>query len=50
MTLVPGDGYVVQFVNGSNPAQIFANSSTFTVKPNGSASPALPSLRVLSAC
>ncbi|PIL25804.1 hypothetical protein GSI_11554 [Ganoderma sinense ZZ0214-1] len=36
VTLRPGDGYVVEFVNTTNPAQIFANSSTFTVKSPGS--------------
>ncbi|KAI1787388.1 hypothetical protein LXA43DRAFT_712286 [Ganoderma leucocontextum] len=36
VTLRPGDGYVVEFVNNTNPTQIFANSSTFTVKPPGS--------------
>ncbi|KAI0758879.1 hypothetical protein C8Q74DRAFT_1300554 [Fomes fomentarius] len=37
VTLRPGDNYQVQFVNDSNPAQIFANSSTFSVKPPGTA-------------
>lgn len=35
VTLRPGDGYIVEFVNTSNPAQIFANSSAFSVKPPG---------------
>ncbi|KAI0633096.1 hypothetical protein C8Q77DRAFT_1121600 [Trametes polyzona] len=37
VTLVPGDGYQVQFVNTSNITQVFASSQTFTVKPPGSA-------------
>ncbi|EIW56411.1 uncharacterized protein TRAVEDRAFT_150944 [Trametes versicolor FP-101664 SS1] len=37
VTLVPGDGYQVQFVNTTNLTQVFASSPTFTVKPPGSA-------------
>ncbi|EJF60202.1 hypothetical protein BD309DRAFT_1046369 [Dichomitus squalens] len=36
VTLRPGDGYLVQFVNTTNHTDVFANSSTFTVKPPGS--------------
>ncbi|KAF5379327.1 hypothetical protein D9757_007634 [Collybiopsis confluens] len=36
VTLNPGDNYFVQFVNSSNITQVFVNSSSFTVKPNGS--------------
>ena len=43
MTLIPGDGYQVQFVNTTNQTQVFASSSDFTVKPNGCKSP-FPSL------
>ncbi|KAI0659531.1 hypothetical protein C8Q70DRAFT_984797 [Cubamyces menziesii] len=41
VTLRAGDGYQVQFVNASNTTQIFANSSTFSVKPAGT-TPAPP--------
>ncbi|KAJ4475026.1 mitochondrial developmentally regulated MAPK-interacting protein [Lentinula aciculospora] len=41
VTLVPGDNYICQFVNSSNITQIFANSSTFSVKPAGT-TPASP--------
>ncbi|KAF9073226.1 hypothetical protein BDP27DRAFT_1319067 [Rhodocollybia butyracea] len=41
VTLVPGDGYIMQFVNVSDPTQVFVNSSAFTVMPNGTA-PAPP--------
>ncbi|KAI0028657.1 hypothetical protein K488DRAFT_37907, partial [Vararia minispora EC-137] len=37
VTLRPGDSYQVVFVNTSNPNQVFANSSDFTVMPPGSA-------------
>lgn len=36
VTLRPGDGYQVQFVNNTNITQVFAASPTFTVKPPGS--------------
>ncbi|KAI0742947.1 hypothetical protein C8Q80DRAFT_943166 [Daedaleopsis nitida] len=35
VTLRPGDGYQVQFVNNTNITQVFAASPTFTVKPPG---------------
>ncbi|RPD63405.1 hypothetical protein L226DRAFT_521861 [Lentinus tigrinus ALCF2SS1-7] len=37
VTLRPGDGYQVQFVNTSNITQVFASSPNFTVKPPGTA-------------
>ncbi|KAG8993568.1 hypothetical protein FRB94_005349 [Tulasnella sp. JGI-2019a] len=35
VTLKPGDGYVVNFVNPSNSSDIYAFSGSFTVKPQG---------------
>ncbi|KAI0744506.1 hypothetical protein C8Q76DRAFT_2309 [Earliella scabrosa] len=35
VTLRPGDGYQVQFVNNTNITQVFAESPTFTVMPPG---------------
>jgi hypothetical protein len=35
VTLIPGDNYILQFVNSSNITQVFVNSSSFSVKPNG---------------
>ncbi|KAI0369491.1 hypothetical protein BV20DRAFT_967756 [Pilatotrama ljubarskyi] len=41
VTLRPGDGYQVQFVNTSNITQVFASSANFSVKPPGT-TPAPP--------
>jgi hypothetical protein len=41
VTLTPGDNYILQFFNSSNTTQVLANSSSFTVKPNGT-TPAPP--------
>ncbi|KIK56320.1 hypothetical protein GYMLUDRAFT_47088 [Collybiopsis luxurians FD-317 M1] len=41
VTLIPADNYILQFVNSSNITQVFVNSSSFTVKPNGT-TPAPP--------
>ncbi|KAI0319463.1 hypothetical protein OF83DRAFT_1109937 [Amylostereum chailletii] len=37
VTLRPGDNYQVVFVNSTNPSQVYANSSDFSVKPAGTA-------------
>ncbi|KAG8968267.1 hypothetical protein FRC03_008133 [Tulasnella sp. 419] len=37
VTLKTGSGYVVNFVNGSNPSQVYASSEGFEVKPGGTA-------------
>ncbi|KAH9914060.1 uncharacterized protein BXZ73DRAFT_55186 [Epithele typhae] len=41
VTLRPGDNYQVQFVNTTNQTDVFASSTAFTMKPNGS-EPAAP--------
>lgn len=37
VTLLPGSNYQVVFVNATNTTQVFANSTNFEVKPNGTA-------------
>jgi len=35
VTLKPGDGYIVNFVNATNPNQTYVSSSSFSVEPAG---------------